>query len=113
MVTLSNNIRPFVQAYTNSENWRYINDLEDYKWYAIRHFQEHFFEEGVHFPIRLSESLARTENLLIAPRYYPQLMLIEVCNDKPETTEALLNGLFNAVYFILMLHRHIGPPVPR
>ena len=95
MVTLSNNIRPFVQAYTNSENWRYINDLEDYKWYAIRHFQEHFFEEGVPFPIRLAKSLGRTENLLIAPRYYPQLVLIEVCNDKPETTEALLNGLFN------------------
>ena len=54
MVIPSNNIRPFVQAYTNSENWRYINDLEDYKWYEIRHFQEHFFEKGVPFPTRLS-----------------------------------------------------------
>ena len=37
-------LRPYIQAYIN--NWRDINDLEDYKWEAVKYFQANFFDEG-------------------------------------------------------------------
>ena len=86
-------ITPYIQAYIN--NWAYINTLEEYKWIAIKHFQEKFFASDISFTEKLSQSLSRTGNLLVAPRYFPSAMLIEFCQEKPTLIESMINNLFN------------------
>lgn len=86
----------YIQAYIH--NWDYINTLEVYKWIAIKHFQETFFENDKSFPERLSQSLSKTGNLLVAPRYYPSGMLNEFCREKPSHVESMINDLFDESY---------------
>ena len=87
------NLRPIIQAYIR--NWSYINSLEIYKWIAIKHFQEYFFQIEVPYVERLRKSLEKTANLLIAPTYFAKGMLIEVSESKPTISETLIMDLFD------------------
>jgi len=86
-------LKPLIEAYIG--NWNYINGHEDYKWYAIKHFQDTFFSRGVPFGTRLKQSFSKHINLLDSRRYFPLGMLYEVYADKPNITEALVNALFD------------------
>ena len=87
------NLRPIIQAYIR--NWIYINSLEIYKWIAIKHFQENFFQIEMPYVERLKNSLEKTANLLVAPTYYAKEMLIEVSESKPTISETLITSLFD------------------
>ena len=87
------NLRHIIQAYIS--HWNDINEKEVYKWFAIRHFQDSFFQNNVPFAERLKKSLEKTVNLLVAPRYFAKEVLIEVAEDKPTDAEAMINALFD------------------
>ena len=87
------NLSQIIQAYIR--NWSYINGLEIYKWIAIKHFQENFFQIEVPYVERLRKSLEKTANLLIAPTYFAKGMLIEVSESKPTISETLIMDLFD------------------
>ena len=85
--------RPIIQAYIH--NWSYINSKELYKWIAIKHFQDNFFNKEVPYVERLKKSLEQTANLLVAPTYYAKEMLIEASDNKPRKSEAMIMALFD------------------
>ena len=86
-------LRPYIEAYIS--NWNYINNYEDYKWHAIKHFQDTFFARGVPFGTRIKQSFLKHVNLLDTQKYFPLGMLYEVYADKPNITEAMVNALFD------------------
>lgn len=86
-------IRPYIQAYIN--NWRDINDLEDYKWEAVKYFQANFFDEGVRITARTIHALSKNVNLLDTQSYYPLRVLEDVFKEKPDVTDAMLTTLFD------------------
>ena len=86
------NLKPYINAYIS--NWAYINNLEDYKWEALKHFQHTFYSEGS-ITSRTIQALAKHVNLLDSQTYYPLGMLIEVSQEKRDVTDALLSSLFN------------------
>ncbi len=88
-----NNLKPYIQAYIS--NWEYINSLEEYKWTAIKHFQDTFFVKDVPFATRIINSFSKHVNLLDIRRYFPSGVLNDICGYKPEVAEELINGLFN------------------
>lgn len=86
-------LNPLIRAYIG--NWDYINNLEDYKWEAIRHFQATFFAESLPITTRTIQALSKHVNLLDSQTYYPLGMLIEVSKEKLSVTDALLANLFD------------------
>lgn len=90
---MKKSLKPFIEAYIS--NWDFINTHEIYKWIAVRHFQDNFFNEEVPFGDRIRESFSKHNNLLVTNYYLPLTMLIEVYENKPTLTEETLNALFN------------------
>ena len=86
-------LTPFIDAYIS--NWDYINELEIYKWIAVRHFQDNFFNEEVPFGDRIRESFSKHKNLLDTRRYLPLKLLTEVYEKKPSYTKKMIEALFN------------------
>ena len=85
-------LKPYINAYIS--NWDYINNLEDYKWEAIKHFQNTFHVEGS-ITSRTIQGLSKHVNLLDSQTYYPLGMLIEVSKEKQDVTDKLLTNLFD------------------
>ena len=86
-------LRPLIKSYIS--NWNYINNFEDYKWYALKHFKENFFGTGNPLMVRLEESLSRHVNLLDIRKYFPLAMLTEVGEEKTKEVEMLITDLFD------------------
>lgn len=86
-------LKPYINAYIS--NWAYINDLEDYKWEAIKHFQATFNDSNLSMTERTIQALAKHVNLLDSQTYYPLGMLIEVSKEKRDMTDMLLTNLFD------------------
>ena len=86
-------LKPYIQAYIG--NWDYINNLEDYKWEAIRHFQAIFYEKGESLTKRTLKALSKHVNLLDSKKYLPLGMLNEVAKAKPSLTDGLIANLFD------------------
>lgn len=82
-----------IQTYFNY--WDTINYKEKYKWEAIRHFQNHFYNTNSDFPTRLGESISMAKNLLASRKYFPGGMLKEISKARPQETEKLIAKLFN------------------
>lgn len=86
-------LKPLIRAYI--DNWDYINNLEDYKWEAIRHFQATFFAEGLPITTRTIQALSKHKNLLDSKKYLPLGMLNEVGMNKSQAVDYLLSDLFD------------------
>ena len=86
-------LKPYIDAYIS--NWSYINGYEDYKWYAIKHFQETFFNKDISFGERIKQSFSKHVNLLDTRKYFPLGMLNGVYSNKPKEIEAMFNALYD------------------
>lgn len=86
-------LKPYIQVYIS--NWYDINDYENYKWEAVKHFQATFYNDSLPITQRTIQALSKHDNLLDSKRYYPLGMLIEVSTEKPDVMERLLNVLFD------------------
>ena len=69
-------LKPYIKAYIS--NWDYINNLENYKWEAVKHFQLTFYTEGQTISARTIQALSKQVNLLDSQNYLPLGMLNEV-----------------------------------
>ena len=102
-------LKPYINAYIS--NWDYINNLEDYKWEAIKHFQNTFHVEGS-ITSRTIQGLSKHVNLLDSQTYYPLGMLIEVSKEKQDVTDKLLTNLFDETQTARLGHSSTSTPIP-
>lgn len=86
-------LKPFIDAYIS--NWDYINEQEIYKWIAVKHFKDTFFNERVPFGDRIKEAFSKHKNLLDTKLYLPLTLLTEVYEKKPSYMKAMIEALFN------------------
>ena len=86
-------LKPYIRAYI--DNWDYINNLEDYKWEAIKYFQSVFFAEGESLTKRTMHALSKHVNLLDTQKYFPLGVINDVNKSKPDIADKLLADLFD------------------
>lgn len=67
---------------------------EEYKWVAVKHFQNHWDINAEDFASMLKESLAKTYNLLSSQNNFPASMIEEFATAAPEE----VRGMFLALY---------------
>lgn len=68
---------------------------ENYKWIAVKHFQENWDIDAVDFPEMLNRSFALTKGLLDSGRYYACKMVRELTDLKPEKMRELFRTLYD------------------
>lgn len=68
---------------------------ELYKWKAVKCFQDNWNIDAGDFASMLKNSLAKTENLLIAPSFYPKLMIEKYVDLYPEDVRSLFGLLYS------------------
>ena len=74
-----------------SKNWT----DEQYKWIAIKHFQENWDIKAENFPAMLEEAFSQALNLLSGGMYYPYRMLCKLAAQNPEKMRSLFRILYN------------------
>ena len=77
------------------ERFPEINQMEIYKWKAVKHFQDHWNIEADDFAGMLTESLDKTKNLLGSGSYYPRRMVKTFAQKDPEEVRRLFSNLFD------------------
>ena len=68
---------------------------EQYKWIAVRHFQEHWDIDAPNFAAMFKEATARHTNLLTAQNYFPRGMIMEFAAADPEAVRNMFRDLFD------------------
>jgi 5-methylcytosine-specific restriction protein B len=68
---------------------------ENYKWEAVKCFQDNWDVSSSNFVEMLQRSLAKTENLLASARFYPSHMIQEFSSRVPEDVRAMFIALFD------------------
>nr|WP_026914227.1 DUF3883 domain-containing protein [Christiangramia portivictoriae] len=86
-------IEDYISQYKN--RFPEINQMEIYKWKAVKHFQDHWDIEADDFAGMLKESLDKTKNLLGSGSYYPRRMVKTFAEKDPEEVRRLFRNLFN------------------
>ena len=72
-----------------------INDMERYKWRAIKHFQKHWDIEAEDFAAMLKEALSKTVNLLASGKYLPREMINRMATAAPEKVRQAFVDLYD------------------
>lgn len=70
-------------------------ETENYKWKAIKCFQDNWDINAADFPEMLERSLGMTQNLLSSYNYYPQRMIIVFAKKFPEEVRSMFGNLFD------------------
>jgi len=70
-------------------------EMENYKWVAIKNFQEHWDIDAKNFYEMLKTSLSKTVNLLASAGFFPAKMLLQFAEKNPETVRKMFKNLFN------------------
>ncbi len=86
-------VREYIDLYKS--DFETIHYQELYKWKAIQHFQEHWDIDAKDFVGMLSDSLAKTKNLLASGNYLARRMVKKVGFRAPEEMRALFKVLFD------------------
>lgn len=68
---------------------------EQYKWQAIRWFQNHWNIDAENFADMLDESLAKAYNLLTSGNYYARGMIVGFAGANPEYTRIMFRELYD------------------
>lgn len=74
-----------------AENW----EREDYKWVALKTFQDNWDVNAADFAQMLEKSLSDTKNLLVAQSTFPKLMITTYAKQEPETVRGMFKDLFD------------------
>lgn len=86
-------LKNLIQAYF-SERDSFFH-LEQYKWEAVKAFQEYYFRTDMPLVERLRIPFAVAGNLLASNKYYPANRLCAFAKEKPQETQECLDELFN------------------
>lgn len=87
------NLKPFIESYIN--NFNPSNWDEEYKWKALKHFQDHYHDSSSDLASWILSVFGKTRNLLVAPNYYPLGVLRDLAKARPEETKQILLALFD------------------
>lgn len=68
---------------------------EKYKWEAVEHFQQNWDISAEDFPAMLKTALAKTDNLLMSRRYFPNGMIVELAKLAPDAVRQMFIDLFD------------------
>lgn len=68
---------------------------ENYKWKAVKQFQDNWDVNASDFPEMLSRSLEKTYNLLASANNFPKVMMSEFAKAAPEEVRAMFIALFD------------------
>lgn len=92
---LAEKLAPYIDWY--KRNWEYLQqeDMEGYKWTAMKHFQDSFDIDADDLAENLKEALSKEENLLSGPMYMPKSLLIKNARHSQEEVRAALVALFD------------------
>lgn len=85
-------IRQYISEY--KRRFDDINEMEIYKWQAVRKFQTIFDIEAPRFAEMLTESLSKTYNLMDTGNYFPRKMIISNAQKTPEKVRSLFRDLY-------------------
>lgn len=72
-----------------------IDHEENYKWQAIKHFQDNWDETADDFASMLKEALSKTSNLMDSGNYFPRRVIVKAANANPELTRKAFLELFD------------------
>lgn len=90
---LAEKLTPYIAWY--KLHWQEIHEREEYKWTAVRHFQEHFDIEAEDFAANLRESFRKAGNLLAGSMYTPLSMLIKHAVLSPDDVRQAMVNLYD------------------
>lgn len=68
---------------------------EKYKWEAVKHFQDNWDIDAENFSAMLKNALSKTENLLVASRWFPKSIIEQFASKEPETVRKMFIELFD------------------
>lgn len=68
---------------------------EQYKWIAIKQFQDRWEIEAKEFAKMFEAATSKTENLLAAKNFYPKKMILEFANADQEATRKMFRNLYD------------------
>lgn len=68
---------------------------EKYKWEAVKYFQDNWDIDAENFSAMLKNALSKTENLLVASRWFPEGMIEQFATEEPETVREMFIELFD------------------
>ncbi len=68
---------------------------EEYKWTALKTFQDNWDIDAADFADMLDKSLSHTGNLLVSQNSFPRLMITSYANQEPETVRVMFRALFD------------------
>lgn len=88
-----NSLRPLIDQYIS--HWNDFIDYEEYKWKAVKHFQQHYSDSDKDVSYWISTIFAENSNLLIAPKYFPLGMLLDFAKVRPVEMKDMLRGLYD------------------
>lgn len=90
---LAEKLAPYIEWY--KRNWKYFQqeDMEGYKWTAMKHFQDTFDIDADNLADNLKEALSKEVNLLSGPMYMPKSLLIKNARYSQEEVRAALVAL--------------------
>lgn len=74
-----------------NEHWEH----ENYKWIALKTFQENWDIDTPDFTQMLEKSLADTKNLLVSQSTYPKLMITTYAKQDPDAVRKMFAALFD------------------
>lgn len=68
---------------------------EEYKWKAVRHFQDHWDINAENFSEMFAEARKKADNLLASSHYFPGATVESFAKEDSEATRAMFMGLFD------------------
>ncbi len=90
----NNKLQEWIKGYKND----FVNDQwpkEEYKWQAIKTFQDNWDINAEDFPQMLSNSLNGTYNLLDSVNNFPKKMILIFAEMEPETVRGMFRNLYD------------------
>jgi len=78
----------------SNENKTHCED-EQYKWIAVKHFQDHWDIDAPDFGAMFKEATSKNINLLDSMNYFPRGMILEFAKADQEAVRSMFRDLFN------------------
>ncbi len=86
--------RDFVSFMWNGKEYTWWKN-EQYKWKAVKHFQEHWDVNAENFAEMLKAALSKTSNLLVSVNNFPRGMIEGFAKSSPEEVRSMFIDLYD------------------
>lgn len=77
-----------------AETWK----REDYKWIALKTFQDNWDMDAEDFAQMLEKSFSNTKNLLVSQSTFPKLMIVSYAKQEPDQVREMFRALFDETH---------------